>query len=567
MNSLNKNKRIFLYIIFCFTFFLFTRITHAATLSFSPSSKSLDIGKTVSVSVIVNSSGQAINNSEAYITFSKDLLEVTSVSKSGSIFSIWVEDPNYSNNSGFVSYNGGSPNPGFTGSSGKVITITFKAKKAGTASVVFSSASVRANDGLGTEVLTGSGRATITIGGEVKESETKSKEPETKTPKAPIISSKTHPDNNKWYSNNNIEIAWPISNDITSVRLLVSEKLDESPSISYSPAISEKKLMNFDNGVWYFHAQLKNANGWGDITHFRFQVDTENPEYFNIKNVEQEESTKYVSKLLFDASDKISGIDHYEISIDNGPIIKWQDDGSHTFTIPDIDSGKHILNAKVFDKAGNNISSSFEFEYMAESLDAPKFTDYLKELEIGSILNIKGITYPNSTVIIWIEKNKKDASSFVVKSDDQGIFTYKSDIGVEEGTYRISAQVQNADGLKSGISDKISIKVRQSETIRNIYRMITALLIMVIILVIIILIILIKLYKLRKLLLSKEKSQKQRVISIKTSQKPQEALIKEIKDQIIFLDKTKVKRDLTKEETQILRHLKRRLVEIEKGLY
>jgi len=63
---------------------------------------------------------------------------------------------------------GGLPNPGFSGSNGQIISIVFVAKKAGTASVVMSDASVLANDGLGTDVLTVQGSAAIKISAAVK---------------------------------------------------------------------------------------------------------------------------------------------------------------------------------------------------------------------------------------------------------------------------------------------------------------------------------------------------------------------------------------------------------------
>ncbi|MCX6713683.1 MAG: cohesin domain-containing protein [Candidatus Vogelbacteria bacterium] len=135
----------------------------AASLSFSPSSTSGNVGDTVNVSVLVNTNSVAINNTEATINFPSSLLQVVSVSTSGSIFPMWIENPTFSNNSGTISFNGGVPNPGFTGSTGKVVVITFRVKKQGTASLSFTSASILANDGLGTEVFQSSGKASLQL--------------------------------------------------------------------------------------------------------------------------------------------------------------------------------------------------------------------------------------------------------------------------------------------------------------------------------------------------------------------------------------------------------------------
>lgn len=135
----------------------------AALLYFSPSSGNHTAGNILNVSVLVNTQGQAINNADATIRFPANLLEVVSISKTGSIFSLWVEEPVFSNTAGTINLNGGLPTPGFTGSAGRVVTVAFRMKAAGSASLVFTSGAVRANDGFGTDVLSSMGTATFTV--------------------------------------------------------------------------------------------------------------------------------------------------------------------------------------------------------------------------------------------------------------------------------------------------------------------------------------------------------------------------------------------------------------------
>lgn len=132
---------------------------HAATLHLSPASGDLTVGNILNVSVVVNTQGKAINNADAVINFPASLLEVVAISKSGSIFTLWVEEPAFSNSSGRITFNGGVPTPGFNGSAGRLVTIAFRVKAQGTASVFFSAGSVRANDGLGTDILASMGTA------------------------------------------------------------------------------------------------------------------------------------------------------------------------------------------------------------------------------------------------------------------------------------------------------------------------------------------------------------------------------------------------------------------------
>ena len=69
----------------------------AATLSFSPSFGSHASGNTFSVGVFVSSADQAMNAASGAISFPADKLEVISLSKTGSIFTLWVQEPSFSN--------------------------------------------------------------------------------------------------------------------------------------------------------------------------------------------------------------------------------------------------------------------------------------------------------------------------------------------------------------------------------------------------------------------------------------------------------------------------------------
>ncbi len=135
---------------------------NAASIGVYPSTPSVTVGNIVSVKVIVSTESKFINNTEGVLSYPTDLLEPISISKSSSIFNLWVEEPKF-NSGGSVSFNGGLPTPGYNGSSGEVVTVVFKAKKTGTASLIFSDSAIRENDGLGTNVLNGYKNGSIII--------------------------------------------------------------------------------------------------------------------------------------------------------------------------------------------------------------------------------------------------------------------------------------------------------------------------------------------------------------------------------------------------------------------
>jgi hypothetical protein len=142
---------------------LFPLISQADTLLFSPSSGSYKVGQTFSVRVVVSSPAQAVNAVSAKLSFPTDKLQVTSVSKIGSILNLWVEEPSFSNSQGTVSMEGVVPNPGFKGNGGPVLTINFRVLKDGPADLQYVSGQLLANDGYGTNILKNKGTASFTL--------------------------------------------------------------------------------------------------------------------------------------------------------------------------------------------------------------------------------------------------------------------------------------------------------------------------------------------------------------------------------------------------------------------
>ena len=83
----------FALVLFCFSYSL----AQAASLFVAPSSGNYNVGSNFSIVVKVNTSGQPINAAEGVIVFNPNELSVVSLSKSGSIFNLWVQEPEFSN--------------------------------------------------------------------------------------------------------------------------------------------------------------------------------------------------------------------------------------------------------------------------------------------------------------------------------------------------------------------------------------------------------------------------------------------------------------------------------------
>ncbi len=145
-------------------FLLSFGVASAATLSLSPSSATHAVGQTFTLSLVLSSADQATNAMAGTVSFPSDLLEVAALSKSSSVVSFWIQEPTYSNTAGTIDFSGVVPNPGFTGSFGTILNVTFRALKAGEATIAYGNdAQVLANDGNGTDILKSVSGATITI--------------------------------------------------------------------------------------------------------------------------------------------------------------------------------------------------------------------------------------------------------------------------------------------------------------------------------------------------------------------------------------------------------------------
>jgi hypothetical protein len=452
----------------CFSVFGFAKAANAATMYLAPSERSLKVGDAFSVGVYVSSPDQAMNAASGVINVPTDKFEIVSLSKGGSIINLWVQEPSFSIGAGTAHFEGVVLNPGYTGSAGNVITLNLKAKAAGTAVISFSSAAVLANDGLGTNLLKGLGSGTYSISEKAaappaEEREEPKPEPREEEEGAragvPVISSQTHPDEDAWYADGDARFSWSVPRGVTAVRLLVSQDPDELPSMTHSPPVDSLELNDMEDGVWYVHARFRTAAGWGDSAHFRFQIDTRPPDSFDAVEVRREDLTQPAVQFTVRAEDRTSGIDRYEMRLDGAPPVEWLDDGSHAFTTPVMEPGKHSLTARVLDKAGNQAETSVIF--YVEALAAPRFTDVPRELETGDVLILKGETdYPHAQVTVWIKRDELEPKAYSVATDADGKFVYVMDERVRTRSYKAWAVVTDERGAKSESSQVVTIMVR-----------------------------------------------------------------------------------------------------------
>jgi len=544
-----------------YVFFLSASVAHAATLQFSPSSGSHTVGAMFSVGIDVSSPAQAMNAASGVISFPTDTLEVVSLSQAGSIISLWVREPSFSNSAGTVSFEGIVLNPGFTGANGRIITVTFRARSTGAATLSFSSSSVLANDGRGTNILSTPGTARFTLVPAAPRVQ-----PEERItanmPPAPTISSPTHPDPNRWYALNNARFTWNVPPGTNGVRLLASRSPDALPTVTHVPPVSEREITDLEDGVWFFSARLRNESGWGAVSRFRFQIDTENPSRFEIQEVEKDDPTEPKVQFMFSAADETSGIERYEVRINNESPQIVQGDDDALFETPVMVPGKHRITVRALDRAGNYLMRSAEF--FISPLSAPKITEYTEKLRVGEALRVRGTTlYPNAEVVLWLERENEKAQSHTVTSDGKGNFTFVISEGIREGIYALWAEVVDGRGARSSPTEKFVITVRGPMIVEMGALAIIALSLAVTLVALIVLLVLIVLYGWRRFSQFKKGLRKEVGEAEEALHKAFVLLKEETLKQIRMLERTRNRRKLTEEEEEIVAQFKKNLSDAE----
>jgi len=448
-------------------FFGFALAAEAATLSLSPSTGVYQSGSTFTVRVVVNTSSQAINAADATISFNPRELSVVSVNRTSSIFNLWVAEPTFSNSAGTISFSGGSPS-GYTGSSGTVMSVTFRVLGAGAARVNFGTGSVLANDGKGTNVLTTMNSGTYTL-----QAASAAPVPEeieyiapANTPAAPVIISSTHPDANAWYVQKNATLSWTVPTGVTELRTLLDTNPTSVPTRVYETPVTNITLDELTEGVSYFHLQFRNADGWGGVAHYRLAVDSVAPSAFSITPVHDADATSPIQTLLLNVTDSTSEVRRFMVRVDAREPYEYllEEGASSTITLPNLEPGYHTVIIEAFDQAGNSIIQTHSFTIA--SFDKPVFTEFPTEINEQVIPVIKGLTRPNSEVTVSMQRLGSDAVTYTLTSDEAGQFTFIPEGRLSQGVYELTAVAIDQYGAMSDKSEIIRIAVQQPGFLR-----------------------------------------------------------------------------------------------------
>ncbi|KKU51107.1 MAG: hypothetical protein A3H69_01905 [Candidatus Sungbacteria bacterium RIFCSPLOWO2_02_FULL_47_9] len=535
------------------------------------------VDDTFSVEIRTDTVGTPINAAEGSLSFNPEEVRIVGFSTAGSIFHLWTTNPSEGKTPGTVEFAGGDQKS-YTGNSGLIFTMRFKALRSAESSITFPTGAVLAADGTGTNILSVMRSGIYTVNPVSLAPKPENYPALQGAPEPPVISSPTHPDSEYWFAEKNPRFTWPVPEGVNGIRYLFDQKERTVPTVSSENIISEKSFRDVADGIWYFHLQLKNDLGWSSPAHYRIQVDAHRPDHFSISEVARDDPTEPNVKFIFDAKDSGSGISRFEVQIDDVGYGAWRDDGTHIFAAPNLSPGIHKLIVRAIDQAGLDLAETLGFEI--KPLDTPKITDYPSELNAGDPLIIKGTTYPNSDVTLWLIPAEGDARSQTVKSDasgnfiviaeerlktsntSSGFFSFQSQ-NLETRTYHMWAEVKDVRGARSLSTAKTPLVIRPPILLRIGSQAITFLDIFIPILGFLLFLIFAMWYVWRRFTAFRKRLRKD-VGKVETSvHQAMQKLRTNIESHVNLLDGASANRPLTEEEKKIVGRMRKDLEDTE----
>lgn len=452
---------------FALVFFVAAATTaEAAALRITPDTGVYQVGNTFTAQVQIVTQGQSVNAAEGTLTFNPNELAVVSVARGGSIFNLWVTEPAFSNTAGTINFSGGVPT-GYSGAVGNVLSITFRAKNAGSPRVSFTEGSVLANDGRGTNVLTNmsGGSYTAQAASSAPVAEVIEYVAPANTPAAPRIDSSTHPDPAQWSNQTTAELSWTLPAGVTAVRTLLDDRSSTVPTKVYDTPIRSISLDELPEGESYFHLQFRNADGWGKITHYRLAVDSVAPRNIKITTATTTETADPEKTLLVVTDEDTSGVERYLVKINEAEPFEFVDEsGTGLITLPVLKPGYHAIIIEAFDAAGNSTIGTHSITI--EAFEKPIFTEIPDTMTANVIPVIRGLTRPSAEVTISFNRIGNEPNTSTVTADAEGVFTYIPEGELYSGVYEISAQAVDTYGAHSATSDIQRIAVQEPGYIR-----------------------------------------------------------------------------------------------------
>lgn len=322
--------------------FLLPLSTHAAgnaTFSLSPSTMTVTEGETFAVDVMVNPGGEQLDTVRLYLNFPADVLQVNDIALH-TLFPRQSPGNSIDNEAGSISYGAFNLDQTVT-APGLFATITFAAKQNGQATL----------DILDTSRLISAGEEKANPDGHTDASVTVSKSTDQTAATNVTIQSQTHPNEADWYNKNDVAFAWTVSDDarIKNYFLAFDSEPDTQPTETASVETLSKNYADVADGIRFFHVKAATDAGESETAHFAVHIDMTPPNTIAPYTPRIRYNEGDSALLEFGTTDDLSGIDHYEVAVNDGPFTVQES----PLVIKGLVVGDLLIEVKAIDRAGN----------------------------------------------------------------------------------------------------------------------------------------------------------------------------------------------------------------------
>ncbi len=319
-------------------------IAEAAKFVVSPPSGTHKVGDTFDMTVLLDTEGQTINAIDMAFSFPPDKLQLVSPATSNSIIGVYTSAPKFNNTLGQVEIVGGIPN-GVNVSAGIITKLTFRVKSVGQATIRFlDSSQALLNDGHGTNALRSTSGAVYKL--ELPDST------------GPLIHSETHPNQDKWYQENNVALYWDSPFGSSGFSYIISDSPSDVPDEVVDGTDTKVSYEKVADGIHYFHLKEFRGGVWGGTSHYSLKIDSTPAAAFPIVISPGARTTTRTPYIQFITTDALSGVSRYELKIVplkgdiNGQQLLFTEVQS-PYVTPDLDFGSYDVIVRAYDNAGN----------------------------------------------------------------------------------------------------------------------------------------------------------------------------------------------------------------------
>lgn len=348
-----------------------------AKISFLTEKTAVAVNESFNVGIIVDPAGGALDTVRALVKFPPDKLKAENFSLSHLYPT--AAPGNYINNQKGIVSEGGTILGGQVKTKGVFGYITFKALSEGQAVISLTADSMLIRAGQERINKLALGQAVIKIDGQMLEDQDI------------FVQSSSHPEQEVWYSKDTIELSWrnnlparaeeKVKKDILKYFYDFNQNPSADPSIAMDKNENQKVFRQIKDGIWYFHIKGQFLdNSFSAITHYKILIDVTAP-----NKIMPDLEKKIISAtdngiIRFATIDQTSGINRYEVAIDNSAF----ETQSSPYVLPQLKAGNHIIFVKAIDQAGNFVQTGVKLRVL--SPDSKLFYVLLKKIVSAGLI-------------------------------------------------------------------------------------------------------------------------------------------------------------------------------------